>query len=96
LVTKHLFPLLAVTQGHGAAAKLFTMIDCIPAIDSANPGSLKPEKVQGELVVNDVKFCYPSCPTLQVVKGVSITFTASKAVALVGTSGSGKSTIISL
>lgn len=95
-MAKHLSPLLAVTQGRGAAAKLFATIDRVPAIDSANPGGLKPEKVVGEIVLEDVKFCYPSRPTLQVVKGVSITFTAGKTAALVGASGSGKSTIISL
>ena len=39
---------------------------------------------------------HPSRPTVQVVNGLSITFRASKTAALVGASGSGKSTIVSL
>jgi ATP-binding cassette subfamily B (MDR/TAP) protein 1 len=57
---------------------------------------LKPEKVEGELKLENVVFAYPSRPTVQVVKGLDITFRAGKTAALVGASGSGKSTIISL
>ena len=57
---------------------------------------MKPEKVEGEIVLEDVKFSYPSRPTVQVVKGLNITFRAGKTAALVGASGSGKSTIVSL
>ena len=39
---------------------------------------------------------HPSQPTVQVVNGLSITFRAGKTAALVGASGSGKSTIVSL
>ncbi|KAF8158097.1 P-loop containing nucleoside triphosphate hydrolase protein [Crassisporium funariophilum] len=86
----------AITHGRGAAAKLYQTIDRVPDIDSANPGGEKPEKVEGEIVFEDVKFSYPSRPTTQVVKGLSITFRAGKTAALVGASGSGKSTVVSL
>jgi len=86
----------AVTHARGAAAKLYATIDRIPEIDSASPEGLKPEKVEGEIVLEDVKFSYPSRPIVQVVKGLSISFRAGKTAALVGASGSGKSTIVSL
>jgi ATP-binding cassette subfamily B (MDR/TAP) protein 1 len=86
----------AVTRGRGAAAKIFATIDRVPDIDSANPNGLKPEKVEGELVLENVEFAYPSRPTVQVVKGLSLRFPAGKTAALVGASGSGKSTIVSL
>jgi len=88
--------ILAVTHGRGAAGKLFETIDRIPDIDSANPDGLKPENVHGEIVLEDVKFSYPSRPDVQVVKGLSLKFHAGKTAALVGASGSGKSTIVSL
>ena len=78
------------------AAKLYETIDWVPDIDSASTEGLKLEKVEGEIVVEDVKFSYPSRPTVQVVKGMNLTFRAGQTAALVGASGSGKSTIISL
>ncbi|KAJ7115594.1 P-loop containing nucleoside triphosphate hydrolase protein [Mycena crocata] len=86
----------AINHGCGAAAKLFATIDRVPEIDSADEGGLKPEHVMGELVLDGVFFSYPSRPTVPVVKGLSLRFPAGKTAALVGASGSGKSTIIAL
>ena len=68
----------------------------MPDIDSADPNGQKPENVKGEIVFEDVDFSYPSRPTIRVTKGLSLKFEAGKTVALVGASGSGKSTIVSL
>lgn len=86
----------SITHGRGAAAKLYATIERTPTIDSADPGGLKPEKVIGEITLEDVKFSYPSRPDVPILKGLSINFPAGKTAALVGASGSGKSTIISL
>ncbi|KAI0953276.1 hypothetical protein AcW1_007535 [Taiwanofungus camphoratus] len=86
----------AITHGMGAAAKLYDTIDRVPAIDSADEGGLKPEKCAGEITFEHVKFNYPSRPDVPIVKDLSITFPAGKTTALVGASGSGKSTTISL
>ena len=95
-IKSNLFGLEAISHARAAAAKLYETIDRIPEIDSASPEGLKPEKVEGEIVLEDVKFSYPSRPTVQVVKGLNIIFRAGKTAALVGASGSGKSTIVSL
>ena len=79
----------AITNGRAAAAKLFSTIERVPDIDSSDPGGLKPEKVVGEITLEDVKFNYPSRPDVSIVKGINVTFTAGKAAALVGASGSG-------
>ncbi|KAJ6559121.1 P-loop containing nucleoside triphosphate hydrolase protein [Mycena vulgaris] len=86
----------AINHGRGAAAKLFATIDRVPAIDSANEEGLKPDHVDGEICLENVVFSYPSRPTVPVVKGLSLRFPAGKTAALVGASGSGKSTIVSL
>jgi len=86
----------AVTSAMGAAAKLFATIDRIPPIDSADPSGLTPEKVVGLVEVKDVKFNYPTRPDVEVLKGISLVFKAGETTALVGASGCGKSTIISL
>jgi ATP-binding cassette subfamily B (MDR/TAP) protein 1 len=86
----------AVTHGRGAAAKLYQAIDRIPDIDSSDPGGLKPKKVEGHITFENVKFNYPSRPDVAVVKDLSISFPAGKTAALVGASGSGKSTVVAL
>ncbi|KAI0346005.1 P-loop containing nucleoside triphosphate hydrolase protein [Trametopsis cervina] len=86
----------AVTHARGAAAKLYQTIDRVPSIDSASGEGLRPEKCVGEITFENVKFNYPSRPNVPIVKDLSITFPAGQTVALVGASGSGKSTVISL
>jgi len=86
----------AVNYASGAAAKLYETIDRIPGIDSSYHGGLKPKKVEGNITFENVKFNYPSRPNVAVVKDLSISFPAGKIAALVGASGSGKSTIVAL
>ncbi|KAJ6605662.1 P-loop containing nucleoside triphosphate hydrolase protein [Mycena sp. CBHHK59/15] len=86
----------AINHGRGAAAKLYATIDRVPAIDSADSEGKKPDDIHGEIVLENVTFSYPSRPTLPVVRGLSLKFEAGKTAALVGASGSGKSTIVSL
>jgi ATP-binding cassette subfamily B (MDR/TAP) protein 1 len=61
-----------------------------------NPDGLKLDDVHKGLTLEGVKVSYPSQPSLQAVKGLDITFRAGKTAALVGASGSGKFTIVSL
>ncbi|WVQ95699.1 hypothetical protein IAU59_002798 [Kwoniella sp. CBS 9459] len=86
----------AVSKARSAAAKLFATIDRVPAIDSASPGGLKPDAVHGEIEFEGVKFHYPSRPNVPILKGLTTTFHGGKTFALVGASGSGKSTVVSL
>jgi ATP-binding cassette subfamily B (MDR/TAP) protein 1 len=88
--------LQAVTKARGAAAKLFATIDRVPLIDSSDPGGFKPDTVQGTISFENVKFHYPSRPNVPILKGLSTTFPAGQTIALVGSSGSGKSTVVSL
>jgi ABC-type multidrug transport system fused ATPase/permease subunit len=46
--------------------------------------------------LNDVTFCYPARPHVKVLEGVNINLSIGQKIAFVGSSGSGKSTIISL
>lgn len=85
-----------MTHALGAAAKLYETIDRVPSIDSASDAGLKPEKCNGEITFENVKFSYPSRPTVPIVKDLSVVFPAGQTVALVGASGSGKSTVVSL
>ena len=50
----------------------------------------------GDIIFNQVKFSYPSRSDVQVLNGLSFKIPKGKTIALVGKSGSGKSTIASL
>ncbi|KAL0694451.1 hypothetical protein Bca4012_061631 [Brassica carinata] len=53
-------------------------------------------KVDGEIQFKDVTFTYPSRPDVVIFDKLNLAIPAGKVVALVGGSGSGKSTVISL
>lgn len=55
-----------------------------------------PTSNEGYIEVEDVHFCYPTRPDVPVLQGLSLKIPAGKTTALVGASGSGKSTIIGL
>lgn len=52
--------------------------------------------VDGHIIYNDVQFSYPSRPELEVLKGINLEVRPGQKIALVGQSGSGKSTIVQL
>ena len=83
-------------QEAGISMKRLTEIMDYPAEDEANEGSelIPLEKVEGDIEFKDVTFRYGNrAPALD---HISFTIPAGKKVALVGSSGSGKSTITKL
>ena len=52
--------------------------------------------VQGAINFSNVRFCYPSRPDVKVLRGLDLTVKPGQKLALVGSSGCGKSTVISL
>lgn len=52
--------------------------------------------VRGEIEFKGIYFSYPSRPDTPILQGLNLTIPAGKTVGLVGGSGSGKSTIVSL
>ncbi|MEZ8736351.1 MULTISPECIES: lipid A ABC transporter ATP-binding protein/permease MsbA [unclassified Vibrio] len=79
-------------RGMAASTTLFGLMD----LDTEqNKGTLKPESVTGEVAVKDVTFTYEGAEKPALDK-VSFNIPKGKTVALVGRSGSGKSTIANL
>ncbi|MCK8071666.1 lipid A ABC transporter ATP-binding protein/permease MsbA [Vibrio sp. 1CM23M] len=79
-------------RGMAASTTLFGLMD----LDTEqNKGTLKPETVTGEVAVKDVTFTYEGAEKPALDK-VSFNIPKGKTVALVGRSGSGKSTIANL
>jgi ATP-binding cassette, subfamily B (MDR/TAP), member 1 len=79
-----------------SVSQILTVLDRTPAIDSTSLSGDKLPAVHGDLVFKDVQFTYPSRPDAQVYKKYNLTVASGQTVALVGASGSGKSTAISL
>ncbi|RHZ74187.1 hypothetical protein Glove_227g57 [Diversispora epigaea] len=88
----------AIANARGAAYNLFNTIDRISKIDSDSKTGIVLDKnsVKGRLEFKNIDFFYPSRPDIQILKNFNLTIDVGETVALVGSSGSGKSTIIAL
>lgn len=90
-------PMLPLFGGAiSAFARLRKDIETQPTIDNTLTSAEKPAEVDGKLAFRNVEFTYPSRPDHPVLNGISIDCEAGKLTAIVGLSGSGKSTIASL
>ncbi|GET00767.1 multidrug resistance protein 1 [Rhizophagus clarus] len=88
----------SVANALGAAKKLFAVIERVPAIDSSSNTGKKINKSEfkGHIEFKNINFHYPSRPDVPVLKDFNLTIEPGQTVALVGSSGSGKSTIVGL
>uniref|UniRef100_A0A5B6Z274 Putative ABC transporter B family member 20 n=1 Tax=Davidia involucrata TaxID=16924 RepID=A0A5B6Z274_DAVIN len=75
---------------------VFEIIDRVPKIDPDENSALKPSNVYGSIELKNVDFSYPTRPEVLVLSNFSLKVNGGQTVAVVGVSGSGKSTIISL
>ncbi|RYP72290.1 hypothetical protein DL771_004264 [Monosporascus sp. 5C6A] len=78
------------------ASKLFQLIDRKSHIDPFASFGEKPSEVRGDVELEHVTFAYPTRPSVTVLDDFSLKVPAGKVTALVGQSGSGKSTIVGL
>ncbi|KIX99571.1 uncharacterized protein Z520_05147 [Fonsecaea multimorphosa CBS 102226] len=86
-----------MSNARAAAARVKTLLGRTPTIDSWSvTGKAIPHGLKGHIELRDVSFFYPTRPSRLVLKNISITAEPGQFIALVGGSGSGKSTIISL
>ncbi|KAJ3078500.1 GTPase-activating protein, partial [Quaeritorhiza haematococci] len=90
--------LQAIAFARTAGARMFYTIDRQPPIDSySEEGQIIPEEeFKGGIEFKNVSFSYPSRPGVKVLDNFSLKVEPGTTVALVGASGSGKSTIIQL
>lgn len=75
---------------------MFEIIDRASKIDSLAETGLQPTDPSGTVELRNVAFAYPSRPEVKVLQDLSLVFEEGKTTALVGASGSGKSTIVGL
>jgi ATP-binding cassette subfamily B protein len=78
----------------GAAERVFEIIDRRPTIVSE--GGLVPDKAEGLIEMSHVEFAYPARPDVTVLTDLGLRIEPGQVVAVVGSSGAGKSTIAAL
>ncbi|PPD76021.1 hypothetical protein GOBAR_DD27062 [Gossypium barbadense] len=75
---------------------VFEIIERVPKIEPDDNTALKPPNVYGSIELKNIDFCYPTRPEMLVLSNFSLKVNGGQTLAVVGVSGSGKSTIISL
>ena len=86
----------AFATARSAAGKIYSIIDRVPSIDSSSKDGKKPTYLEGVIKFENVFFNYPSRKDVNILQGLNIEIPKGKTVALVGSSGCGKSTCIQL
>ncbi|KAI3967748.1 hypothetical protein MKW92_032694 [Papaver armeniacum] len=85
-----------LAKGSDAVGSVFRVLDRHTSIEPEKPDGYQLDAFLGQIEFHDVHFAYPNRPSLFVFNGFNLCIEAGKSTALIGRSGSGKSTIISL
>jgi ABC-type multidrug transport system fused ATPase/permease subunit len=101
--------LTKLIEARGASGRIFFLLERVPMIpmpilkeksmDGKIPAlgePLKPRFMNGDIEFRNVSFVYPSRPDVPVLQDFSLRVPADTTTALVGSSGAGKSTVVSL
>ncbi|KAK1963894.1 ABC transporter [Colletotrichum sublineola] len=84
------------TRAASGAAQLFLLIDRKSTIDPFDASGDQPDLERGDVELEHITFAYPTRPNATILEDFSLKVPAGKTTALVGQSGSGKSTIVGL
>lgn len=86
-------------RAKSAERKIFELLDRKPEINNWKSDSKKimnEQEFNGRIVFNTIKFNYPTRPQINVLNNISLSIEKGQTIALVGSNGSGKSTITQL
>ena len=86
----------AFTTAVAAASKIFSTIDRRSPLDPDSEDGKKLDELEGSVELRHIRHIYPSRPEVVVMEDVNLVVPSGKTTALVGASGSGKSTIVGL
>ncbi|XP_068013048.1 ATP-dependent translocase ABCB1 isoform X4 [Melanerpes formicivorus] len=79
-----------------SAAHLFLLFERVPSIDSYSEDGEQPGSFEGNITIKDVRFNYPNRPDVKILQGLNLKVEKGQTLALVGSSGCGKSTVVQL
>ncbi|KAG6474709.1 hypothetical protein ZIOFF_068647 [Zingiber officinale] len=83
-----------LATGVDAIASIFVVLDCVTAIEPNDLDDHCLELIVGDIEIHGVNFAYPARRDVVILRAFSLRIEACKSTALVGQSGSRKSTII--
>ncbi|MFL6205075.1 MAG: ABC transporter ATP-binding protein [Acidimicrobiales bacterium] len=81
-------------EAESAAVRIYEVFDTVPTIDD-RPGALTLDTVRGDVRFEDVSFTYEGSER-QVLTDIDLTVAAGEVVAVVGATGSGKTSLVTL
>ncbi|KAM3710870.1 hypothetical protein ACB098_01G065400 [Castanea mollissima] len=85
-----------IVKGSQALGSVFSILQRKPVIDPNNHSSKVVADVKGDIEFRNVCFKYPARPDISIFEDLNLKVSAGKSLAVVGQSGSGKSTVIAL
>ncbi|RHY30792.1 hypothetical protein DYB32_004029 [Aphanomyces invadans] len=86
-----------IMKGLGASQRVFELIERMPQVISTPTAPVAlPADFKGEIVFDNVSFRYPGRPESVIFDGLTMTVQPNQTLAIVGPSGGGKSTVLSL
>ncbi|RWW22093.1 hypothetical protein BHE74_00039367 [Ensete ventricosum] len=85
-----------IVRGGESIRSVFAILNRGTRIDPDDPEAEPVDSVRGEIELRHVDFAYPSRPDVPIFKDFNLRIRAGQSQALVGASGSGKSTVIAL
>ncbi|XP_010439807.1 PREDICTED: ABC transporter B family member 14-like isoform X2 [Camelina sativa] len=85
-----------IVKGTQALGSVFRVLHRESEIPPDQPNSRLVTQVEGDIEFRAVSFAYPTRPEITIFQNLNLWISAGKSLAVVGTSGSGKSTVIGL
>ncbi|XP_040289639.1 ATP-dependent translocase ABCB1-like [Bufo bufo] len=79
-----------------SAERIFKLVDRIPDIDIYSEEGQTLKQMEGNLEFKNIQFVYPTRPNVQILQGLNLKVSKGQTLALVGSSGCGKSTVVQL
>lgn len=80
----------------GASERVLDILNQDQEVELQKANVSQEDTIKGNVLINHLTFSYPSRPEVKVLKGVDLSVEKGQTIALVGQSGSGKSTIAKL